>query len=41
MSIQIKVQLGMVEINAENKTYPKSKNAYKNTGFGISMGYNF
>jgi hypothetical protein len=41
LSVQMNVQLGMAEINANNKTYPSSKNSYRNTGFGISLGYNF
>jgi hypothetical protein len=41
LSVQMNVQLGLAEINAHNKTFPSSKNSYKNTGFGASLGYNF
>jgi hypothetical protein len=41
LSIQMNVQLGMAQINSENKTYTNSQNIYKNTGFGVSLGYSF
>lgn len=41
LSFQMNVQLGMAQINADNTTYPTHKTSYKNTGFGLSLGYTF
>ncbi|MBW6497143.1 MAG: PorT family protein [Bacteroidales bacterium] len=40
LSFQINTQLGLAEINAEN-TSVNSEASFKNTGFGISLGYRF
>jgi hypothetical protein len=39
ISLQVDTQLGMAKINSE-KT-PSSKTEFRNTGFGLSVGYNF
>jgi hypothetical protein len=41
LSAQLNAQLGLAQINANNTTYPDNKTMFKNTGFGISLGYNF
>lgn len=41
ISLQLNTQLGMAKINADNTTYPNSKTSFKNTGFGLSLGYMF
>jgi hypothetical protein len=41
LSLQINTQLGLAKINAENTTYPDNKSEFRNTGFGLSLGYNF
>jgi len=41
ISAQMNVQLGMVKINPEYKAIPDDKSSFKNTGFGISLGYRF
>lgn len=41
ISLQLNTQLGMAKINAKNTTYPNSETSFKNTGFGLSLGYNF
>ncbi|MFA9390154.1 MAG: porin family protein [Prolixibacteraceae bacterium] len=38
--VQLNTQLGMAQINAENTTIA-SKASFKNTGYGISIGYMF
>jgi len=38
---QLNTQLGMININPEDKRIPDDKSAYKNTGFGLSVGYRF
>jgi hypothetical protein len=38
---QINTQLGMMGINPEYKALPEDKSIIKNTGFGLSVGYNF
>lgn len=40
-SVQLNTQLGLVKINADNTTYPNDNTSFKNTGFGISIGYMF
>ena len=41
LSGQLNAQLGMAQIKAENTLNPNSKVEFKNTGFGISLGYMF
>jgi hypothetical protein len=41
LSLQINTQLGLAKINADNITYPDSESEFRNTGFGLSLGYNF
>lgn len=38
---QVNAQLGMLNINPENKLLINDKSAVKNTGFGLSLGYRF
>lgn len=38
--VQINTQLGMAQINADNTSNP-SKASFKNTGYGVSLGYMF
>lgn len=40
-SAQLNAQLGMVDIRSENTLQPNSKAIFKNTGFGLSLGYMF
>ena len=39
--LQLNAQLGMANINPEDKRFPGGKTAIKNTGFGLSLGYRF
>lgn len=41
LSAQLNAQLGMAKINTEFSDYPNDKTKYKNTGFGVSLGYRF
>jgi Outer membrane protein beta-barrel domain len=41
LSAQLNAQLGMADIRAENTMQPNSQAIFKNTGFGISLGYLF
>lgn len=43
ISLQLNTQFGLAEINAENTNplYANSKASFKNTGFGLSLGYMF
>ena len=43
ISVQLNTQFGLAEINAKNTNpiYSNSKASFKNTGFGISLGYMF
>jgi len=43
ISLQLNTQFGMAEINAKNTNplYTNSKASFKNTGFGLSVGYMF
>ncbi|HEY3369775.1 MAG TPA: porin family protein [Prolixibacteraceae bacterium] len=41
ISLQLNTQLGMAKINADNTTYPNDDTSFKNTGFGLSLGYMF
>jgi len=43
LSVQLNTQLGMAKINAENTNplYTNSEASFKNTGFGLSLGYMF
>ncbi len=38
---QLNAQLGMLNINPEDKRIPDDKTSVKNTGFGLSLGYRF
>lgn len=38
---QFNTQFGMLKINPEDKHIPNDKTSYKNTGFGVSLGYRF
>lgn len=38
---QLNTQLGMLNINPEDKRFPDNKSAVKNTGYGLSLGYRF
>lgn len=38
---QFDAQLGLININPEDKRFPDSKAVIKNTGFGLSLGYRF
>jgi hypothetical protein len=40
-SFQLNAQLGMVKINPKIKDFAADKTKYKNTGFGVSLGYRF
>lgn len=40
-SFQLNAQLGMVNINPEIEGVSNDKTKYKNTGFGVSLGYRF
>ena len=40
LSVQVNAQLGLAKINAEN-TSLSTKSEFRNTGFGLSLGYNF
>ena len=37
--VQLNTQFGMLKINPENTDSPGDKASYKNTGFGLSIGY--
>ena len=41
ISLQVNTQLGLAKINADNKTLSNNKSEFRNTGFGLSLGYNF
>jgi hypothetical protein len=41
LSLQLNAQLGLAKINADNTTLPDGKSEFRNTGFGLSLGYNF
>ena len=41
ISAQLNAQLGMVKINPEIEGVSNDKTKYKNTGFGVSLGYRF
>ena len=38
---KVNAQLGMININPEYKLLSDDKSAVKNTGFGVSLGYQF
>ncbi|MDY0102716.1 MAG: porin family protein [Lentimicrobium sp.] len=38
---QLDAQLGLININPDDKRLPDNKLAIKNTGFGLSLGYRF
>lgn len=39
--LQLNAQLGLLDINPEDKRIPDDKTSVKNTGFGLSLGYRF
>jgi len=39
--LQLNAQLGLLNINPEDKRIPDDKTSVKNTGFGLSLGYRF
>jgi hypothetical protein len=41
LSIQLNAQLGMVKINPKVDGLPNDQSSWKNTGFGVSLGYRF
>ena len=41
LSLQLNAQLGLAKINADNTSLPDAKTEFRNTGFGLSLGYNF
>jgi len=41
LSFQINTQLGLAEINAENTSLSNDKSSWKNTSYGLSIGYRF
>lgn len=41
LSLQLNTQLGLAKINADNTSFPDENTSFKNTGFGISIGYMF
>lgn len=41
ISFQLNTQLGLAKINAENTTFTNEKTTFRNTGFGLSVGYMF
>jgi hypothetical protein len=41
LSIQLNTQLGLAKINSDNTSIPDNKTEFRNTGYGISLGFNF
>ena len=41
LSVQLNAQLGMIKINPKVDGLPSNESSWKNTGFGISLGYRF
>jgi hypothetical protein len=41
LSFQVNTQLGLMNIKSENTTIDGDETVFKNTGFGISLGYSF
>jgi hypothetical protein len=39
--LQLNAQLGLIDINPDDKRVPDNKYSLKNTGFGVSLGYWF
>jgi hypothetical protein len=39
--LQLNAQLGMLKINPEDNRFPGNEQSYRNTGFGLSVGYRF
>lgn len=39
--LQLNAQLGMLDINPDDKRFPDNDLSIKNTGFGLSVGYRF
>jgi hypothetical protein len=40
-NVMLNTQLGLSRINAKNNSFVSDRRAYKNTGFGLTLGYNF
>ena len=41
ISLQLNAQLGLAKINSDNTAVPALDPEFRNTGFGLSLGYNF
>ena len=41
LSIQLNTQMGLAKINADNTTLQNNKSEFRNTGYGLALGYNF
>ena len=41
LSIQLNTQLGLAKINADNTTLTNNKSEFRNTSYGLAIGYNF
>jgi hypothetical protein len=41
LSVQLNAQLGMVKINPKIDGLGDDESSWKNTGFGVSLGYRF
>ncbi len=41
ITMQLNTQLGLAKINADNNLATDGKTLFKNTGFGLSLGYSF
>jgi hypothetical protein len=39
--LQLNTQIGMLNIKPEDNRFPSDETAWKNTGFGLSLGYRF
>lgn len=39
--VQLNAQIGMLDINPEDKRFPADQSEIRNTGFGMSLGYRF
>jgi hypothetical protein len=41
LSLQLNTQLGLIDINSDNRLLSSDKSVSKHTGFGLSLGYRF
>jgi hypothetical protein len=41
ISLQLNTQLGLAKVNSKNNLFPGNKSEFRNTGFGLALGYNF